>query len=180
MRNMKTYAWVPSRMVFVILIMHSPSCITRYFQHRGTGRGSQRMGTQLGTYWEHPQGFGRASRERVENLSKNACGERRRGSCVELCWQGERLGNGEGTGGDRRGRDLSREGSDEGFESSFPGVRRRRRLNPATRAIRLPPIIRNAPYSSSRGDGLSSNPKDDICTHRCQLWYLLVVPPTGV
>ena len=88
----------------------------------------------------------------------------------------ERIGNGRGS--ERPGSEPR--GSDEGFESSFPGVRRRRRLNPATRAIRLPPIIRKTPYSSSRGDGLSSNPKDDICTHRCQFWYLLVVPSSGV
>lgn len=63
-----------------------------------------------------------------------------------LVWSCAGMGNVMGTGGDRRGRDLSREGSDEGFESSFRGVRRRRRrLNPATRAIRLPPITRNAP-----------------------------------
>ena len=32
MRNMKTYARVPSHMVFGILIMHSPSCITHYWE----------------------------------------------------------------------------------------------------------------------------------------------------
>lgn len=170
---MKNYAWVLSCTVTLFLIMHSPHALPITFNT------VEAEGDRKG--WEHSgnihRGLRRASRERVENLSKNACGERRRGAIV---WSCAGMGNMMGTGGDRRGRDLSREGSDEGFESSFPGVRRRRRLNPATRAIRLPPIIRNAPYSSSRGDGLSSNPKDDICTHRCQLWYLLVVPPSGV